>query len=117
MRGPDTLLRQPVSEANQGKRIELTPRGEALGRALREAVAEVEHEWARQLGRERREQLRALLTELCEIVQPVHERSAAQGEPGSRTGLAAEEHAQYRSVAGDAGSESFASSPSERRTT
>ena len=67
------LQRQSVPGANQGKRVELTARGEALGRALREVVTEVEREWTQQLGRERLDQLRALLTELCEIVQPERE--------------------------------------------
>lgn len=68
------LQRQSLPGANQGKRIELTARGEALGHALREVVTEVEREWAQRLGRERLDQLRALLTELCDIVEPGHTR-------------------------------------------
>lgn len=64
------LQRRPDSVRGHGKRIELTARGEALGRALREIIAEAEREWAQRLGHERLEQLRSLLTELCELVEP-----------------------------------------------
>jgi DNA-binding MarR family transcriptional regulator len=63
------LRRQPLPDHPRGKQIQLTARGHALGHAMREVVAEVEHEWARQLGDDRLEQLRALLADLCEIVQ------------------------------------------------
>lgn len=63
------LRRHPLPGDPHGKQIQLTARGHALGYAMREVIAEVEHEWAQQLGDGRLEQLRALLTDLCELVQ------------------------------------------------
>ena len=54
-------------------RIHLSRRGVALGRALREIVIEVEHEWSAHLGQDRFEQLRGLLTELAAVVAPGHD--------------------------------------------
>ncbi len=42
----------------------------ALGRALREIIAEAEREWAERLGHEHLEALRSLLTELCNLAEP-----------------------------------------------
>lgn len=63
------LHRQPLPDAPHAKQIQLTARGQALGQAMRDIVNEVEHEWALQLGEDRFEQLRALLTDLREIVE------------------------------------------------
>ena len=51
----------------RSKRVVLTRRGEAAIRVIREAVAEVETAWARQLGAERFACLRTLLVELNEL--------------------------------------------------
>jgi DNA-binding MarR family transcriptional regulator len=48
-------------------RIALTERGYAAGHAIRDAVREMEEEWAGKLGRKRFEQLRSLLVELNEL--------------------------------------------------
>ena len=62
----DYLRRDPDPEDGRSKRISLTPRGvEAVG-VIREAVTEIEEEWAQKLGRKRFAQLRALLQELNE---------------------------------------------------
>ena len=48
----------------RSKRIAVTPRGVAAIGVIREAVAEMEDEWARRLGAERFAELRTLLTEI-----------------------------------------------------
>src|SRR4051812_15754148 len=48
----------------RSKRIALTTRGRDAGLTIRDAVAEVERDWAEQLGRRRFAQLRSLLTDL-----------------------------------------------------
>src|SRR5262249_55584856 len=55
-----------VADANDGrsKRIALTSRGRDAALTIREAVAEVEGDWTRQLGPRRFGQLRALLADL-----------------------------------------------------
>ena len=58
------LERRPDPHDRRGKRIVVTPRGARAVRVIRDAVAEVEAEWARQLGAERFAELRALLLEL-----------------------------------------------------
>jgi len=60
----DYLERRPDADDLRSKRIALTPRGAAAGRVMREAVADIEAAWARQLGPDRFAQLRALLLEL-----------------------------------------------------
>lgn len=64
------LQRHHDPKDGQAKRIELTRRGETLGLALREVVAEVEREWAQQIGHTRLEQLRSILTELSDVAEP-----------------------------------------------
>lgn len=58
------LSRDPDPEDRRSKRISLTPRGRRAGIVIREAVAEVEDAWTRQLGAERFTQLRGLLQAL-----------------------------------------------------
>ena len=58
------LERQADPDDLRSKRIVLTRRGEAVGRQMRQAVGELEKEWAQQLGEERFTQLRDLLREL-----------------------------------------------------
>ena len=58
------LERRPDPEDMRSKRIVLTQRGYAAGHVIREAVGEMEQEWARKLGPERFAQLRGLLVEL-----------------------------------------------------
>jgi DNA-binding MarR family transcriptional regulator len=58
------LERDADPEDGRSKRINLTPRGhDAIG-VIRQAVTEMENRWAKQLGRERFNQLRTLLEEL-----------------------------------------------------
>jgi len=52
------------------KRVHLTERGHAAIHTIRAAVAETEQEWARELGTNDLEQLRAILTRLATIVAP-----------------------------------------------
>ena len=58
------LSRRPDPGDARSRRIELTERGEAAGRTMREAVAEVEREWAERLGADRFAQLKQTLQEL-----------------------------------------------------
>jgi DNA-binding MarR family transcriptional regulator len=58
------LERRPDPDDMRSKRIVLTARAESAVPVLRNAVAEVEAEWAEQLGPERFGQLRELLVEL-----------------------------------------------------
>jgi DNA-binding MarR family transcriptional regulator len=60
----DYLRRDPDPEDGRSKRIALTRRGGRAGVVIREAVAEVEASWKRQLGRQRFDQLRSLLLDL-----------------------------------------------------
>jgi DNA-binding MarR family transcriptional regulator len=63
----DYLERRPDPVDLRAKRITLTSRGKAAVTVIREAVAETETEWARQLGPKRFTQLRALLHELNQL--------------------------------------------------
>jgi len=58
------LKRDADPEDGRSKRISLTPRGVKAVAVIRQAVAEVEDSWARQLGPKRFNQLRTLLKEL-----------------------------------------------------
>lgn len=58
------LERRPDPEDQRGKRIVVTARGRRAIAVIRDAVAEVEDEWAVRLGADRFVQLRALLQEL-----------------------------------------------------
>jgi DNA-binding MarR family transcriptional regulator len=61
--------RRPDPDDQRSKRIALTPRGIATGLAIREAVRELEDEWARGLGTERFAELRELLVDLDRLVK------------------------------------------------
>lgn len=56
--------RRPDPEDGRSRRIVLTERGEAMGHTIRDAVTEMEREWARKLGERQFAQLRALLVKL-----------------------------------------------------
>ena len=58
------LWRRADPEDLRSKRIELTARGESVVRVIRDAVTELEGEWAGRLGERRFAQLRTLLIEL-----------------------------------------------------
>lgn len=58
------LERHADPEDLRSKRIALTSRGVAAGMVIREAVAEMEALWAKQLGPKRFDELRSLLLEL-----------------------------------------------------
>jgi DNA-binding MarR family transcriptional regulator len=58
------LTRRADPRDQRFKRVHLTRRGRAAGRAIREIVREVEVGWERELGPERFAQLRDLLREL-----------------------------------------------------
>jgi DNA-binding MarR family transcriptional regulator len=62
------LEREPHPDDHRSKRIVLTERGVAAVGVIREAVAEMEAAWARQLGPKRFAQLRDLLLELNRVV-------------------------------------------------
>ena len=64
------LERRPDPDDKRSKRIVLTPRGAKAATTIREAVAEMEDTWSRQLGPKRFNQLRTLLRDLAEISQP-----------------------------------------------
>jgi DNA-binding MarR family transcriptional regulator len=58
------IERQPDPDDARSKRIVLTRRGESLRVAIRQAVADVEGDWERQLGTRRFALLKGLLQEL-----------------------------------------------------
>jgi DNA-binding MarR family transcriptional regulator len=58
------LERRPDPDDLRSKRVALTKRGTSVAMVMREAVAELEGEWAGQLGEKRFRQLRDLLHEL-----------------------------------------------------
>ena len=60
------LERRPDPEDLRSKRVALTSRGTSAVGAIRTAIAEVEAEWAQQLGKSRFEELLGLLRELSE---------------------------------------------------
>jgi DNA-binding MarR family transcriptional regulator len=62
------LERRDDPDDPRARRIHMTERGAAAGRTIRAAVSEMEEEWARELGHEDLEQLRALLTRLYAVV-------------------------------------------------
>jgi DNA-binding MarR family transcriptional regulator len=62
------LKRCPDPEDLRSKRIVLTPRAESAVPVIRDAVGEVEADWARALGPERFGELRELLIELNALV-------------------------------------------------
>jgi DNA-binding MarR family transcriptional regulator len=61
------LERKPDPDDKRSKRITLTPRGTKAATTIREAVAEMEDTWTRQLGSRRFDQLRTLLHDLGEL--------------------------------------------------
>jgi DNA-binding MarR family transcriptional regulator len=61
------LERRADPDDLRSKRVVLTRRGTAAIRVIREAVGEVEADWAKQLGRERFAQLRGLLLDLNQL--------------------------------------------------
>ena len=65
----DYLERVRDAHDLRSRRIALTTRGHEAIRVIRDAVAEVEADWAEQLGADRFAQLRALLLELSESRQ------------------------------------------------
>jgi DNA-binding MarR family transcriptional regulator len=64
------LERGDDPDDRRSRRVYLTPRGVEAGTVMREAVADVEREWAGQLGSEDFEQLRSLLSRLAGILPP-----------------------------------------------
>ena len=62
------LERQPHPDDLRSKRIVLTERGTAAIAVIREAVAEMEAAWAKELGARRFAKLRDLLVELNRVV-------------------------------------------------
>jgi len=58
------LTRRADAEDQRHKRVHLTARGQAAGRAIREIVLEVETDWEQQLGPQGLAQLRDLLERL-----------------------------------------------------
>src|SRR6187431_2278642 len=56
--------RRPDPDDLRSKRVALTARGRSAVGVIREAVGELEAEWAQQLGQSRFEELRSLLQEL-----------------------------------------------------
>ena len=63
----DYLERRPDPDDLRSKRIALTARGDSAIHVIREAVAEIEASWARQLGPKRLAQLRQLLLDVGQL--------------------------------------------------
>jgi DNA-binding MarR family transcriptional regulator len=68
------LTRHGDEGDQRSKRIQLTPRGHAAIKAIREIVQEVEAEWERHLGSRKFAQLRDLLVQLQAIAAPTDQR-------------------------------------------
>jgi DNA-binding MarR family transcriptional regulator len=64
------LERDDDPDDRRARRVYLAPRGVEAATVMREAVAEVEREWAGQLGPGDFEQLRSLLSRLAGILPP-----------------------------------------------
>jgi DNA-binding MarR family transcriptional regulator len=64
------LTRESDQSDHRSKRIRLTPRGQAVLKAIREIVQDVEAEWEQQLGPRRFAQLRDLLAQLYATAAP-----------------------------------------------
>ncbi|HEV8449943.1 MAG TPA: MarR family transcriptional regulator [Gaiellales bacterium] len=62
------LERRPDPEDQRSRRIVLTRRGVAAGHVIRDAVAELEAQWSRELGEKRYTQLRGLLVDLNHLL-------------------------------------------------
>src|SRR3954453_8846740 len=60
----DYLERRPDPTDLRSKRLALTPRGTAAIKVIRDAVGEIETDWAQRLGPNRFAQLRSLLADL-----------------------------------------------------
>ncbi len=63
------LERRSDPDDLRSKRVYLTERGDATREIIRDAVREVEAEWAAELGADDLEQLRALLARLATVVR------------------------------------------------
>jgi DNA-binding MarR family transcriptional regulator len=63
------LERRGDPDDPRSRRVYLTERGESTRQVIRDAVREVETEWAAELGAEDLERLRALLTRLSIVVR------------------------------------------------
>jgi DNA-binding MarR family transcriptional regulator len=61
------LSRDADTDDKRSKRINLTPRGTKAISIIREAVAEIEDSWTKQLGPNRFDQLRTLLQDLNQL--------------------------------------------------
>ena len=64
------LERRPDPDDLRSKRVALTPRGSAAIGVIRDAVAEIETTWSQELGEKRFTELRTLLLDLNEQIQP-----------------------------------------------
>jgi DNA-binding MarR family transcriptional regulator len=60
--------RRPDTDDLRSRRIALTARGDAVVHTIRAAVAELERDWAVELGTERFDELRALLADLNRLI-------------------------------------------------
>jgi DNA-binding MarR family transcriptional regulator len=71
------LTRREDAEDQRSKRIQLTERGHAVRRSIRETVRQIEAEWEQELGPEQFAQLRQLLIQLnaTGIVREHHRRA------------------------------------------
>jgi DNA-binding MarR family transcriptional regulator len=65
----DYLERQPDPDDQRSKRITLTERGAAIVPVIRDAVAEIEHDWETALGPKQFAQLRNLLHDLNRLIE------------------------------------------------
>ena len=64
------LERRADPDDRRSKRVALTRRGERVGYTIRDAVSEIEREWAERLGPKRFAQLRDILVDLNQSAQP-----------------------------------------------
>lgn len=64
------LERRSDPDDQRSKRLALTPRGRRAGRVMRQAMTDLEEEWAARLGPERFAELKALLADLAGLAYP-----------------------------------------------
>jgi DNA-binding MarR family transcriptional regulator len=75
------IERRADPDDRRSKRIALTRRGESAAYTIRDAVSDLERDWAQALGPDRFAELRGLLVELNELLEPAHDRSNNAATP------------------------------------
>ncbi|NEA31361.1 MarR family winged helix-turn-helix transcriptional regulator [Streptomyces sp. SID13031] len=75
------LVRQPDPTDTRARRLRLTTAGRRLERQLHDAIADVLDNWERDLGRDRFDQLWAILQQLTGETTPLPDRTLIRVDP------------------------------------